>query len=65
MVNYTLCWGEAHVYFYNDYNRLCSMPAGWTSVGPVDPFVEISAGRSPFRMVDLLELSGMIHDLNV
>jgi len=41
------------------------MPAGWTSVGPVDPLVEISAGRSPFRIIDLLELSGMIHDLKV
>jgi hypothetical protein len=41
------------------------MPASWTSVGPADPFVEISAGRSPFRIVDLLELSDMIHDLKV
>jgi len=65
LVNYTFCWGEAHVYFYDDRNRLCSMPACWTSVGPVDPFVEVSAGRSPFCVADLLELSGMIHDLKV
>jgi hypothetical protein len=55
----------ARVYFYDDKNRLCSMPAAWTSVGAIDPFVQVSAGRSPFRFVDLLELSSMIHDINV
>jgi hypothetical protein len=65
LVNYTLCWGEARVYFYDDRNRLCSMPAAWTSVGPIDPFVKVSAGRSPFRVTDLLELSRMIHEIKM
>jgi hypothetical protein len=63
MVNYTFCWGEARVYFHDDHSRLCSMPAGWTSVGPIDPFVEVSAARSPFRVSDLLELSRMIREI--
>ena len=53
------------MYFYDDLNRLRSMPASWTSVGAIDPFVEVSAGRSPFRVVDLLELSHMIHEIKV
>ena len=60
LVDYSICWGEARVFFYNDAGRLCSMPATWTSIGPVDPFVEISGKRSPFRVTDLLELSQMI-----
>jgi hypothetical protein len=55
----------ARVYFYDDQNRLCSMPAAWTSVGAVDPFVQVSAGRSHFRFIDLMELSHMIHAINV
>jgi hypothetical protein len=55
----------ARVYFYDDQNRLCSMPAAWTSVGAIDPFVLVSAGRSPFRFTDLLELSRMILAINV
>jgi hypothetical protein len=55
----------ARVYFYDEQNRLCSIPAAWTSVGTVDPFVHVSAGRSPFRFADLLELNRMIHDIDV
>ena len=65
LVNYTFCWGEARVYFHDDRDRLCSMPAIWTSVGVVDPFVEVSAGRSPFRVGDLLELQRIIHEFQV
>ena len=60
LVNYTFCWGEARVYYYDDAGHLSSLPARWTSVGPADPFVEISAGRSAFRVADLLELSELL-----
>ncbi len=63
LVNFTFCWGEARVYFYDDQNCLCSMPAAWTSIGETDPFVLISAGRSPFRVVDLLEISRLIKEI--
>ena len=62
LVNYTFCWGEARVSFYDETGRLCSLPAAWTSVGPVDPCVEIAKGRSPFRVSDLLELSQLIRE---
>ena len=63
LVNYTICWGEARVFFYDESGRLGSLPAAWTSVGPLDPVVQIGAGRSPFRLSDLLELSQLIHDI--
>ncbi len=62
-MNYTFCWGEARVYFYDEESRLCSLPACWTSAGPVDPFVEMAAGRSPFRVCDLLQLVRLIDEI--
>ena len=32
------------------------MPATWTDVVALDPFVAVAAGRSRFRMAELLEL---------
>jgi len=32
-------------------------------VVPADPFVVVSAGRSPFRIADLLELSEFLNEL--
>jgi hypothetical protein len=65
LVNYTFCWGDARVYFYDDRSRLRSMPASWTSVGAIDPFVQVSSRRSPFRVEDLLELSRLICEIKV
>jgi Family of unknown function (DUF5372) len=33
------------------------LPTSWTDVGAVDPFVALAAGRSLFRVADLLELA--------
>jgi hypothetical protein len=63
-VTYRLNWGEERVYFDDDAGRLCSVPAVWTSLSPPDPFVVVSAGRSHFRVVDLLELSRLLEGLS-
>jgi hypothetical protein len=39
---------------------LVSLPAEWTDAVPVDPFVVVSAGRSPFHVEGLLELSELV-----
>jgi hypothetical protein len=39
---------------------LASLPAGWTSVVPEDPYVVLAGGRSPFRVTDLLELAALV-----
>src|SRR5271157_3759885 len=60
LVTYRRDWGGHRVYFHGDTGRLASLPAQWTSLFPVDPFVAVSAGRSHFRIQDLLELSQLI-----
>lgn len=44
------------MHYHDDAGKLRSLPSAWTSVSPVDPFVVLAAGRSPFRVADLLEL---------
>ncbi len=56
LVTYRHNWGEDRVYYVDDEGDLRSLPARWTSVVPEDPFVVVSAGRSHFRVADLLEL---------
>ena len=53
-------WGEQRVYFHDAEGRLTALPAAWTDVFSPDPFVVISAGRSAFRVNDLLELTRLI-----
>jgi Family of unknown function (DUF5372) len=56
-------WGEERVYFRDDAGELKRMPASWTSLGPADAFVSISAGRSNLRVSDLLQLAALIGQL--
>jgi hypothetical protein len=56
-VTYRHNWGEHRVYFHDEEGRLVSIPAAWTDVMPPDPFVLVSAGRSAFRVADLLALA--------
>ena len=42
--------------FFDDDQRLRSLPLAWTSLEPSDPFVSLAAGRALFRMEDLLRL---------
>ena len=37
-----------------------SLPARWTSVEAEDPFVVVAAGRSRFRVVDLIDLAALV-----
>jgi hypothetical protein len=53
-------WGEQLIYYRDRRGRLISIPAGWTDLEPPDPFVTISAGRSPFRLEDLRELVRLV-----
>ena len=60
MVDRRSAWGEDRVYFHDDTGRLRRLPAAWTSAAPADPFVAISAGRSHFRVEDLLQLATLV-----
>jgi len=48
------------VYFHDEAGQLKSLPTAWTDLFPPDPVVIVSAGRSAFRLQDLMTLAGII-----
>ena len=57
-------YGNDLVYVYDADGELVPLPARWTDVVPADPFVEVAAGRAPFRTEDLLKLAGLVTQLS-
>jgi hypothetical protein len=53
-------WGESRVFLVDDEGQTRWLPASWTSVEPLDPFVVMASGRAAFRAQDLLELARLI-----
>ncbi len=53
-------WGEDRVFFVDEVGVQRSLPRAWTDAADVDPVVVLAAGRSPFRVEDLLELVELI-----
>jgi hypothetical protein len=49
-------WGDRRLYYRDQSKQLISIPDRWTDLVPPDPVVALSAGRSPFRLEDLLVL---------
>jgi hypothetical protein len=62
-VRYT--WGEDRVFFLDEEGTQRSLPCAWTDVAEPDPFVVVAAGRSAFRVVDLLDLAASLDGLRV
>ena len=54
------CWGLDRVFCQGEDGRIRSFPAGWTDFAVTDSFVKVSAGRSAFRVTDLLELADFL-----
>ena len=55
-----LNWGEDRVFYYDQTGALKSFLSNVTDVVPEDAFTHVSAGRSAFRVDDLLELFHLI-----
>jgi hypothetical protein len=53
-------WGEDRAFFLDDDGVMKSLPTAWTDAAPPDAFVARAAGRSPFRVVDLVELAELV-----
>jgi len=49
-------FGRDRVYYHDEAGRLRCLPLAWTSLAPVDAFIEVSAGRAMFRPADLLHV---------
>lgn len=48
------------MYFHKEGEHLVSVPASWTDVIVEDPVVQLAAGRSLFRAMDLIELAQLV-----
>ena len=60
LINYKKSWGQKCVDLHDDQNGLITVPIGWTDAAEPDPFVVVSAGRSYFRVEDLIRLVHLI-----
>jgi hypothetical protein len=56
-------WRADRVYVFDAAGEVVSLPAEWTDVVAADPFVVVAAGRSPFHIAGLLELSELVERL--
>jgi hypothetical protein len=56
-------WGGDRVLF-EEGGRVRSLPTAWTSIASPDPFVAVSAGRSFFRIPDLVALVELVGRLS-
>lgn len=56
-------WGEDRVFFYGPDGTVCSLPAGWTDAVAADVFVTVAAGRSAFRIEDLVALVDLVETM--
>lgn len=65
LVAYAHTWGEHRVFFRAPGDdRVRSLPARWTDVEGVDPFVVLAAGRTFFRVEDLVALARLLAELS-
>ena len=53
-------WGEDRVFFLGGDGIMRSLPTAWTDAAAPDVFVVMAAGRSAFRVEDLLGLATLI-----
>ena len=56
-------WGEDRVIYRASDGTLPAIAAAFTDVEPPDIFRRIADGRAAFRMVDLIELVGLLQRL--
>ena len=55
-------WGKDRVFFIDGDGVMRSLPTAWTDAAAPDVFVVMAAGRSPFRVEDLLGLATLIDE---
>ncbi|HEX5926818.1 MAG TPA: DUF5372 family protein [Baekduia sp.] len=58
-------WGEDRVSFFDEDGVQRSLPRGWTDAADINPFVVLAAGRSAFRVEDLVALVDVVAELRV
>ena len=63
LVNYHRGFGSAYVDYCTESGGSGSIALEWTDLGEADPFCELAAGRSHFRVEELLRLVELLGGL--
>ena len=53
-------WGENRVLCMDENGHLVRLLPAWTSLEPPDAWELVAAGRSPFRLEDLIEMARLV-----
>jgi hypothetical protein len=53
-------WGDDRVGYCNESDSQATIPISFTNLRTPDPFVEMAAGRTRFRVEDLIELTKLV-----
>jgi hypothetical protein len=56
-------WDTEFLKFEDDAGGVRTIPRAFTDAADPDPFVYVSAGRSPFRVEDLVRLAELLEEL--
>jgi hypothetical protein len=64
LIDYRHFWAEDRVVYLDEQGEARSLPARWSSAAAEDPEVAVSAGRSHFRVTDLIELAKLVRGLS-
>jgi hypothetical protein len=57
-------WGHELVAFHDEQGKVVTIPIRWTDLAiECDPFIAMSAGRSHFRVQELLRLAELVAGL--
>ena len=56
-------WSDDLIFYRDRLGYVTALPTRWTSVETEDPFLVVSAGRSHFRVTDLIDLVSMITEI--
>jgi len=63
-VDFQNVWRRRCVSFLDDKEVMKAVPLEWTDAAGFDPFIELSCGRSYFRVAELLRLVELVADLD-
>ena len=63
LVQYRRSWGTASLDYQDKVGKHGCIPLEWTDARSVDVFLEMSCGRSYFRVVELLHLVELVESL--
>lgn len=62
-LDYRHDFGNGYVYYENEKKQIKTIPIKWTDLVEIDPFLQISKGRSRIHFSHALELAKLVNSL--